>query len=686
MIREKISGFLLKISNFLKRFNFKSLSTTLTIAFVAVSTIVLFINSAIGIYTSYQSNTQLVASEQFIIANDASEEVKGFINQKIDMLKAVTVISDLTENDEEHQRTIMNRLLNIDNSFRQIALLNNNGTEVSRVSRLSSLALGQLTQENKAEVFSNLYLQNEFISDIYIDDISFEPIIILASPITNSLGDFRGALLAEVNLKFMWDVVASMEIGNSGIAYVVDRSGNLIAYENTSRVIRGENLSNLEIVQEFINNTENEVEIRGRISKGIMDTDTAIAYVPLVYPDWAIIIEMPVNEAYAPIIKSITVALVTILLSFILAIIVGVIISKRITKPVINLRDATRIISEGDLDAQINVTSKNEIGELTVNFNKMVENISTIVTDIKKALKIIMDQSLKLKESSSQSAEAARAIVIAMEQISMGTEEQAHEAEKTSEQTHNLEKEINIAVSKADEVEKITVATKNLSIKSKNTVELLTQKAKETDRILKIFSEDTSKLSESMEKIRGITDTISVITKKTTLLSLNAKIEAAKAGEVGHGFSVIASEINNLSNQSRDAAKMIEPIIKEIKLQTKASTSTCEKANEIMEQQMKAVFSTQEAFDEIITAMDNVTEKIVEMNNTINKIDSVKAKTISSVLTISSISQETAASSEEVTAASEQQKSVADQVNDFAESLYNMGTKLVKTINIFKTK
>jgi methyl-accepting chemotaxis protein len=297
-----------------------------------------------------------------------------------------------------------------------------------------------------------------------------------------------------------------------------------------------------------------------------------------------------------------------------------------------------------------------------------------------------MEQSLELKRGSTESAEAAKSVVIAMEQISAGTEEQANEAEKTSEQIHNLGNEIDYAVSKAMEVEKITESTKKLSIKSKDTIKLLTRKSKETDRITKEFTEDTKKLNESMEKIQKITDAISVITKKTSLLSLNATIEAAKAGDAGQGFSVIAKEINSLSTQSKESAKMIKPLLKEIKFQTESSINTSKRVHKIVEEQMKAVFSTQDAFDEIITSMDNVIEKIIELNSVISKIEDVKTKTINSVITIRSILEETAASTEEVTAASENQSLIAEQVDEFAQSLYHMGERLVVTTNVFKTK
>jgi methyl-accepting chemotaxis protein len=131
---------------------------------------------------------------------------------------------------------------------------------------------------------------------------------------------------------------------------------------------------------------------------------------------------------------------------------------------------------------------------------------------------------------------------------------------------------------------------------------------------------------------------------------------------------------------------MIKPLLKEIKLQTEASINTSKRVHKIVEEQMQAVFSTQDAFDEIIVSMDTVTEKIIELNNIISKIEDVKTKTINSVITIRSIIEETAASTEEVTTSSENQSLIAEQVNKFAKGLYSMGERLVATTNIFKTK
>ena len=686
MTLRNVSKSLAKAHNLvLSLIKIRGLAATLTLAFLIVSTTAVIISSSINIYSNFLSNQAVVAKQQQVVANEAVEEVKCFIQEIIVTLTSVGNVNNNLIDNSEMQKNIMGKLLGLNSAFRQVALTDAQNVELSRVSRLSNSAEGQLTDANKEEAFHQMDSSQHYISPVYVDDITFEPIIIIAVPIKNNIGDKTGTILAELNLKFMWDLIDSMSIGKKGLAYVVDRNGDLIAFSDETRVIKGENLLKLKKVSEFANNSNvPNNEHKADVSKGILGYDSVTSFVPLIQPDWAIVIEVPVSEAYEPIIKSLVVSLLVMLFSFTFAIIAGIYLSKRITKPIVNLRNATKIISKGDLNAKIDIVSKNEIGELAANFNQMVVNISSLIANAKQAANVILEQSLLLKEGASQSAQTAEAVVLAMEQISQGTEEQAHEAQTTTGKTNTLGVEIDNVVLKASEVEKITESTKDLSIKSKDTVQLLIKKAKETDRITRIFSEDTSNLNRSIEKIRSITNAIATITKKTKLLSLNARIEAAKAGDAGLGFTVIASEISKLAVQSQESAKMIDPILKEILLNTENSTKTSEQAHQIVEDQMQAVYSAQNAFDEVVSAMDDIIQRIIEMSTIIKKIDSFKEETISSVMTISTISQETAASSEEISASSEEQKAIADQVKDFADNLYKMGVKLADAINIFK--
>ncbi len=666
-----------------KIFQFRSLRTTLALAFLALSAVVLFITSSLNMYSNFQSNQKVVAGQQQLIAREAANTVKVFIQDKISMFSVVSSISDLVNNNRKEQEEVLGRILGLEPSFRYLSLFNEKGKELCKTSRISKLLLKPLSKQMKEEMFSQVNSGDTYISSVYVDDTTYDPLVIIAFPIKDVFKNIEGTLVAEVNLKFMWDLVGSMQIGKKGQAYVVDRNGNLIAHGDISRVLKGENLSHLKKVSEFIKTKDSLYESKAKITKGIQGNSVFTSYVPLGDPDWAVVIELPTLEAYEPVVVAFTISILIMVFSFILAIIAGSILSQRITKPIIELRDATRQISKGNLDTRINVKSKNEIGELALNFNQMVNSLSSLIINTKQAIQVILEQSFALKDSSNESVQTSEAVSVAMQQISQGTSDQTVETEKAANQMNDLAKTIDFVVGKANEVEAITGLAKKMSLKSKEAIHLLTQKAKETDDITVLITKNINDFIASMEKIQNFTGIITEITEQTNLLALNAAIEAARAGESGRGFAVVAEEMNKLAGQSRDAAKIINDIINAIHSQSMASAHSSEEAHKIVEEQITAVLSARDSFDEVVTAMDGIIERTLGMVDTIKKIGDFKEKTLSSIMTISTVSEETAASSEEVLASTEEQTAIAEQVLELAEKLNYLAENLVTLTNSF---
>ena len=151
-----------------------------------------------------------------------------------------------------------------------------------------------------------------FIGSVYIDDFTFEPMVLMAVPIKNVFGDVKGTLLAEVNLKFMWDLVSSVKIGRNGTAYVVDRTGVLLAFQDIGRVLKGENLSNLSKVAEFQSDPDFSKGVTTNTVKGITGTKVVSTYLPLIEPDWAVMIELPFIEAYGSFIAALVFTIILI--------------------------------------------------------------------------------------------------------------------------------------------------------------------------------------------------------------------------------------------------------------------------------------------------------------------------------------------------------------------------------------
>ena len=361
---------------------FHSLTVTLAIAFLALSVVVLLIASSLSMYFSFQNQQKLIINEQRFIAQNAANTVKSFVQENLGILERSAAIGSLATAGQEEQKTVLERLLGKVPSFRQLVLLDAQKQELAKVSRLSNLVSYGFIKQIGSDIFSQVSQGKMYISSVYIEEVTSEPMVIMAVPVKDIFGDFKETLIAEVNLKFMWDLVGGIKVGNKGLAYVVDKQGNLIASGDISRVLKGENLVYLSEVNEFVKGNILTHKDSAGVVKGIQGNLVVANHAHLGTPDWAVVVELPVLEAYETVITTLITSGLIMLLSFALAIIAGIYLSKRITKPIISLRDAAVRIGEGRLDTQIEIKKNDEIGDLAAAFNQMTENLHKTTTSI----------------------------------------------------------------------------------------------------------------------------------------------------------------------------------------------------------------------------------------------------------------------------------------------------------------
>ncbi len=388
--------------------NFQSLTVTLAVAFLVLSAAILLVIGSLNMYNDFQNQRAALSDHQQLIAKEATNTVRSFVQEKFSVLNTAASLSGLLSIRQEEQKVVLEKLLGLEPAFRQLVLLNAQEQVLVRVSRLSTAFLDKLIARIPGDMFSKLVQTKKYISDVYIDEVTSEPMMIMAVSTRDVFGDFKGILMAEVNLKFMWDLLDRMRVGRNGLAYVVNRQGNLIAFGDISRVLKGESLVHLDEVNRFLKYKDISPINKTNISKGIQGTYVVASHENLYLPDWAVVVELPVLEAYKNVIGALGVSGLIMLFSFILAIVVGINLSKRITKPIISLREAAIRIGEGDLDTRIKIETKNEIEDLAKAFNQMVQDLQQSTTSIdnlnreiverKKAEERLKAAYIKLKE------------------------------------------------------------------------------------------------------------------------------------------------------------------------------------------------------------------------------------------------------------------------------------------------
>jgi GAF domain-containing protein/HAMP domain-containing protein len=393
----------------------RSLTATLSIAFFALSATVLLISSGLQIFSNIQTQREANFQKLRISAQDAAAKVSNNIQEKFNALETAVRFVDPATASQEQQKQVLNSLLGLQAAFRQLSMLNAQDQELAHVSRLSMAASGDLAGRLTGEGLDQVRQGNTYISPIYIDPLTGEPLVIMAVPVTNVFGDFRGTLIAEMNLKFMWDLVDQLKIETTGYAYVVDRQGNLIAFSDTARVLKGENVGGLQKVSEFIRTPVPTGETEMSTYIGIKGDVVVGTYVPLGAPDWAVVTELPWLEAYQGIIRIVLVSLLVTLAMAVLAGMLGGYVARRLAVPLVDLTETATRISCGEMDLQAAAGGPVEVSSLAEAFNSMTTQLRQILGDLEKR---VAERTLDLERQSAYlqaSADVGRAATSILE-------------------------------------------------------------------------------------------------------------------------------------------------------------------------------------------------------------------------------------------------------------------------------
>jgi putative methionine-R-sulfoxide reductase with GAF domain len=352
-----------------------SLTTTLAISFFALSVVALLVSGGLQVYANFQTQQQALASKQQLLAQDAASTVRNFIQNKFSVMESTVRFASPAKVSIEEQSGILNNLLGLQPAFRQLVLLDVARQETAMVSRVSRMASGQISSRLDAQVLAQIQQGQQYISAVYFDELTSEPFVLMVVPAISVLGDFEGSLLAEVNLKFMWDLVDQLKVGETGIAYVVDRQGILIAHRDTARVLKGETVRELKKVEEFASNLAGDTLLSSEMYTGIESKTVVGTLIPLGTPDWAVVIEMPWQEAYQQVIQQALFSAAIILIIAFIAGLIGVFLAQRLAVPLIKLTETATRITSGEEGLQAEVSGTREVVSLGTAFNTMTNEL-----------------------------------------------------------------------------------------------------------------------------------------------------------------------------------------------------------------------------------------------------------------------------------------------------------------------
>ncbi len=372
------------------------------------------------------------------------------------------------------------------------------------------------------------------------------------------------------------------------------------------------------------------------------------------------------------------------LIAITVALCIGFYIAFKLSKDINNIVEATNKVADGDLTVTLYSNSKDELGVLTESINKMIERMRTLIKNAANTALKVLDASQTVASTTKQVSEVFREVTDTIQEVSGGSSVQASDSEQGVSKMGDLALKINAVSNSATSIEKYSKETIRLTSDGLNSVNDLESKAKETTNITRTIMTDAQELNTHSQSIGKIVKVINVIAEQTNLLALNAAIEASRAGDAGRGFAVVAEEVRKLAEQSAAATREIAGIVKDTQNQAARVVESAEASDNILQLQNIAVENTLSVFKNISSSMRELGQKVNEISEGIDEMDSYKNSTITAIHNISAVSQEIAASTQEVSAATEEQLSSIEQLLSYTNELDDAAHSLNDSIQLFK--
>jgi methyl-accepting chemotaxis protein len=373
------------------------------------------------------------------------------------------------------------------------------------------------------------------------------------------------------------------------------------------------------------------------------------------------------------------------IISVIAAIIIALYISRIISRPVVAIADAAQKIASGDLTVdEIKVKNKDEIGDLAKSFNQMAKNLRELIHQVASNAEQVAASAEELTASAEQTSKAAEQIATTMQDVAAGVDKQVQSVEETSQTVNEMSIGAQQIASNAQNVSSIAVETAEKATHGGKNIEVAIKQMNSINETVNGLAEVIKSLGERSKEIGQITNVITGIAEQTNLLALNAAIEAARAGEQGRGFAVVADEVRKLAEQSAQSAQQISRLISAIQEETNKAVQSMEAATKEVVAGIGVVNTAGESFNQIQNAVDEVTSHIQEISSAIQQMAAGTEQMVQSMQQIAKVAETSAAGTQEASSVTEEQLAAMEEISSSAESLSHMAEELQMLIGKFK--
>lgn len=392
------------------------------------------------------------------------------------------------------------------------------------------------------------------------------------------------------------------------------------------------------------------------------------------------------SEALAGITTVTGVAVGIIAIVVIIAIIISFIMGRRLMRPLVKVSTIIEDVANGNIEADFSVVkeSNDEIGLIIEKMKELTQSLGSIVGKIRNSSDTMSSNSYELNDTSSQTLAANNEISKAVEDVAEGSTGMAASISKINEnllEMSNETKDINASV---DEIKNQTTAVQDSSKIMNDKIKSMQDSSHKMDEGISAISKRIETVNTTVDKVSNIVSVIEEISSETNLLSLNASIEAARAGDAGKGFAVVAQEIRVLSDNTNTELENIKQIISSLVEECRycvQASGTIVEDNAKQKEEIKAVLDEFGSLDEQIQKTAEKADEIEELVTAMIELNDDITKSSNSLTDVSAAN---AAATEEMNANIEELNAMMHGVSEMAEHMNNESDGLKEALSFFR--
>lgn len=631
------------------------------------------------------SNTQSTVLDLVESYGLMIEKTVDNINESMNYFTSSHQVLEFITSNENKQDILENidEYVNRDNAIEDLSILNKDG--IVLISSNSSLIGNNLSNET---YIANTISKTTSTQSGIIESSSTKNFVIkFANPVVSNSNELTGIVLATVNLEKISSSINNVDVLNteSGYAYMVDEAGNMIYHPTASKIgIPVENSIIKEVVKRIQNGEKLDKEVV------TYDYNNAIKYAGYkIIPqnNWVLVITADQNEVLKPINDMTLESLKSSIFIAFLLVIIGYLFSLTLTRPINSITKVVKRTASLDLTADKSyhkyMKKSDEIGQMSNAIHEMRKTIRQMINNIDEASKNISDNALSLNKIANDVNESTNDNSATAQQLSAGMEQTAAATEQINDEVTNIQDGTKEISDKTSVGNNLSYELTQRAVKLKKDTLISSDASKKIYEVVKNNTEEAIEQSKEVENIGILAKSIMEIADETSLLSLNASIEAAKAGEMGKGFAVVASEIRKLADESTQIVNNITDVVQKVVNAVENITENSKQTLEFLDKKVLKDYdnfvkiSTQYSDDAILLneTMDTIYESTNKLEENIQVISDSIAMVNATITEAAIGSSDVAEKNTKIVSATSQVYNMAQQSLKYSEILNDIVNK-----------